>query len=459
MRKYIVFLAISMGIGSSFKAQEIIDPIVPEKEIRTYLPFVESEQNLFVSEYDGMFIFEGDILVNERGRGGTAISKEKYLWEESTIPYQIEDDHPMKDPIKKAIKKLNSETNLCLIPRNGNESIMDYVVFKYKSGVCGLSYVGKQGGRQVIYIGDMCGNTMGSTIHEIMHAAGFYHEHTHPEREKFIKIHEGNIASKKALNQNFKIRGRKVTRYDYYSIMHYGEKAFGNGKITITTLDPRFQKVIGQRRDLSSLDVFSIDTLYPKPGKCEKGPRMSSFAVDIEYPDVELVPQLSKLSCWAAAISMIIGWVDKVSIIPEDIADQIGYWKQYEFGLPPEDLKALNEWGFEIAAPVSYTVDGLAELLRTGPLWVATLEEFSKNKKNPHVRVITGMTGDGSPKNTLLTIYDPWKKGMTKFRLPNNGSIYQETFAEFSRKQSDLVVEELNKKTMPIYIAHLPFTQ
>lgn len=466
MKKYVkIICLIWLGLGGlAFGQESTEDPI---REITAIMPFAEGGQKLLVEEKGEYLVYEGDILVDELGRGGTARASESYLWPNSTIPFEIAANHPKEKDILKAIEKMNAETNLCLIPRNGKSYYDDYVEFIYKAGICGYSYVGMRGGKQVIAVGNLCGNTVISTMHEILHAAGFYHEQSHPDRDKHVKIDWWNIDKWKNWNNFFK-KGKKLTEYDYYSIMHYSEYAFGNGKITITTLDPKYQKIIGRATELSPLDVFSIDKLYPKPGACEKGPRMteipeetdmSTYPIDIEYTGVELVPQLTNLSCWAAAISMIIGWVDEVSINPEEIARQIGYWKQYNFqGLAAGDFKALEEWGFELAAPMSYTAEGLADLLKTGPLWVATEEDLGKNKDQAHVRVIVAMIGDGSPENTLLTIYDPWEKGMKKFRLPNNGSIYQETFTEFSMKQADLATKELHESA-PIYIAHLPFAQ
>ena len=50
--------------------------------------------------------------------------------------------------------------------------------------------------------------------------------------------------------------------YDYHSIMHYGETAFGGGRVTITTKDPSKQKVIGGRQGFSSIDVQQINAMY-----------------------------------------------------------------------------------------------------------------------------------------------------------------------------------------------------
>ena len=52
------------------------------------------------------------------------------------------------------------------------------------------------------------------------------------------------------------------TPYDYESMMHYGETAFGGGRVTITTIDRSKQKVIGNRKGFSQIDIRQINAMY-----------------------------------------------------------------------------------------------------------------------------------------------------------------------------------------------------
>lgn len=172
-------------------------------------------------------------------------------------------------------------------------------------------------------------------------------------------------------------------------------------------------------------------------------------AIDTRY-NVQLVPQLTGFSCWAAGFAMIVGWRDQMSIDPSEIARATGYWQQYQQGLNAEDLRVMNTWGLVPAPLQTLTVEGFANLLQSyGPLWVASAEP------GPHIRVVTGMKGDGTADGTLVYINDPWEQGMTAFQPNNRGAQYTETYRQFVEKQSTLARQEANLEA-PVYVAHLP---
>lgn len=47
------------------------------------------------------------------------------------------------------------------------------------------------GGQQELHVGITC--TVGNIVHEVLHALGFYHEHTRMDRDKYITIVPDNI--------------------------------------------------------------------------------------------------------------------------------------------------------------------------------------------------------------------------------------------------------------------------
>ena len=64
-------------------------------------------------------------------------------------------------------------------------------------------------------------------MHELGHVIGFWHEHSRPDRDKYVEIKWGNINVD--YRDNFKKYGHGEidslgVPYDYDSIMHYGKR-------------------------------------------------------------------------------------------------------------------------------------------------------------------------------------------------------------------------------------------
>ena len=67
---------------------------------------------------------------------------------------------------------------------------------------------------------------LGTVLHELGHAIGFWHEQSRPDRDDYIKIIWENVDPNYAANFDkysyYEIDSREVT-YDYKSIMHYSQ--------------------------------------------------------------------------------------------------------------------------------------------------------------------------------------------------------------------------------------------
>lgn len=130
--------------------------------------------------------------------------------------------------------------------------------------------IGRQGRPQQISLGRGC-NQVGTAIHEMMHALGFFHEQSRLDRDNFITINWSYIPS--GLWYNFKKYqpGSADTfgePYDKDSIMHYGNYAFSTtqGQKTIVSKNNP-NEVLGQRRGLSAIDIKQLRKYY----KCRSG--------------------------------------------------------------------------------------------------------------------------------------------------------------------------------------------
>lgn len=194
------------------------------------------------------------------------------LWPDGIIPFVIDsndfpEDSTQRDLIHQAINEVNTKTNLWLKPRQRGER--DYVSFETSATSCS-SLVGMDGGKQSLAcaIGDKFG--VGNVVHEIMHVAGFFHEHQRPDRDEWISIDMGNVKSVFDFRRFTDSECKTVNRYNFASILHYPSDilnpnmVFDTSKKTITPIKPLdAETILGQRGALSTIDIESINAIYP----------------------------------------------------------------------------------------------------------------------------------------------------------------------------------------------------
>lgn len=107
-----------------------------------------------------------------------------------------------------AIKDYEKYTCLRLKPRTNEK---DYVKIVSDNTGC-WSNIGRIGGEQTINLQiPGCVTKKGTVIHEIMHAAGFWHEHTRDDRDNYVTINFENILQSTysqsiQTNKRFKIK-------------------------------------------------------------------------------------------------------------------------------------------------------------------------------------------------------------------------------------------------------------
>jgi hypothetical protein len=238
-----------------------------------FLPGQRTQQQVNFATVNGQAILEGDILLGPattlpfrygvpwqsslESKSAVAVANRSYLWPGAEIPYAIDTTAQGKtDAINWAIR-LFEGTPLRFRPRTTADR--DYVVFRTLGSGC-WSYLGRQGGPQDIDV-TTCGG--GNIAHELMHAAGFYHEQSRGDRDSYISIMWDEIAPEMRSNFDKRdARGQDIGPYDYDSIMHYPSHA--GSRSGNPTIVPRVQNArIGQREALSTLDRAAIDTLYP----------------------------------------------------------------------------------------------------------------------------------------------------------------------------------------------------
>ena len=207
---------------------------------------------------NGVPVMQGDILVEEIGAVARAAIATGSIqrWPGGTIPYTFGGSLGDIASVEAAIAHVNSFTGLNLVPRSGQA---DYIEFIADDGC--WSYIGMSGGRQEVSVDDDCG--FGAAVHEILHAAGVYHEQARTDRDLYVTIHLANVEAGHEHNFEMFTIGQGINNgpYDYGSIMHYSSGAFSdNGLDTITPVTPGI--TLGQRDGLSVGDIAGVTALY-----------------------------------------------------------------------------------------------------------------------------------------------------------------------------------------------------
>ena len=229
-------------------------------------------------EIDGLAIFEGDIVLgtaeevstlSDRLRAESAtpgvasavlITGPQFRWPDCRVPFTIDPALPNQARVTGAIAHWEANTRFRFVARTTEP---DFVTFRPGSG-CSSS-VGRRGGQQFVNLAAGC--TMGSTIHEIGHVVGLWHEQSREDRDLFISINWAKIQPGTEHNFNQHITdGDDVGAYDFGSIMHYPRNAFSiDGTDTITPIAAVPAGVtIGQRTGLSPGDIAAANSMCPR---------------------------------------------------------------------------------------------------------------------------------------------------------------------------------------------------
>ena len=224
-------------------------------------------------EIDGHRVFEGDILLPAPAEeiagelpegaiaGATGETSELvrivgHRWRNGVVPYTIPRDFPNRERILWAMSHIENRAGVNFVRRNRQK---DFITFRRSTGCA--SFVGRQGGRQIIYLADAC--SRGSVVHELLHALGMFHEQSRPNRNDHVRIRWRNIQA--GTEHNFRRvsadLSNPLSTYDLGSIMHYGSYAFSrNGRPTIVRRGGGL--IAGQRDGMSHRDASGLDQMY-----------------------------------------------------------------------------------------------------------------------------------------------------------------------------------------------------
>lgn len=104
----------------------------------------------------------------------------------------------------------------------------DWCAEAAERGVCFVVGAGRPASddvRNVFVRPNGCG--FGTSVHEIGHAIGLYHEQAHRDRDEFIRVNWENIQEESWATSQYQFKGTAFGDYNYRSIMHYPVTGYG----------------------------------------------------------------------------------------------------------------------------------------------------------------------------------------------------------------------------------------
>ncbi|GIY10624.1 zinc metalloproteinase nas-15 [Caerostris darwini] len=189
-----------------------------------------------------------------------AIPGEFYRWPNARVPYVIDQSlHGLDNMFNAAFNNYHQYTCVRFVPRTNERDF----VYMFSGQGC-YSMVGKVGGQQALSLGNGC-LFVGTTIHELGHALGFYHEQNRSDRDAYLYIYLNNVV--RGMESNFAKLGPNqnilYTAFDYNSIMIYGNSAFStNGYWTMEAKNGQRLYEPFEKDTMTWSDIARVNKMY-----------------------------------------------------------------------------------------------------------------------------------------------------------------------------------------------------
>lgn len=168
---------------------------------------------------------------------------------------------------------------------------------------------------------------------------------------------------------------------------------------------PRTKRAVEQFQRLERLSVDGI------VGPCTWSALLGTDKYNIQHR-ITPVAQHTPATCWSAGTAMLLGRPQSIGPGSASLAAG-GFLESGD-----KNMQAFaDSLGVRLHMGASWSVSGLVTMIRRGPIMVCGFIPYG------HCVVIGGIRGDGTPRGTTLTIYDP-----------DGGRVYPEIYASVMRR-------------------------
>lgn len=275
-----LFLFSILPLSCSKELQDGLSTGAVEQNLVENLPtfsadLIQLKNGLTLERYGDDYVLEEDMIFPESSlpllenigkvplQSAATNAPAKY-WPGRIVPYEFDSSFTseFQSTALSAMSNITQRTGVSFIPAQSYHK--NKIKFYKSSG--NNSKVGMQGGTQKINIYN---DSKGMMMHEILHALGFFHEHTRADRDDYVIIKWDNIHHGKYHDFNKYNAGFDIAPFDFNSIMIYGSMTT-DSKFAIDTSKPIITKLDGStygwnREYLSGGDIIGIASIYGPP--------------------------------------------------------------------------------------------------------------------------------------------------------------------------------------------------